>query len=149
MAAPPLPAGSPGTTTTFGSDFSGINDIDPNWSYLANSPTTPNDESIALTQAIARRLTTPRGGLFYDLNYGTDIRDFISSSIPIAQAISAIEAECRKDERVDDCDVTISVVADEWFVTIECKAHASGPFALTLAVSAVSVELLNQRQGPA
>lgn len=148
MPIAPLPAGTPGTTTTFGSDFAGVDDLDANWSFLENSPTTPNVESLALAQAIARRLTTPRGGLFYDPNYGTDLRDFIGSSITVPTAISLIETECLKDERVETAKATITVLGETWTIKIECKANSGATFELTLSVDKVTVALLSQAQGP-
>ena len=48
------------------------NDIDAGGAYVSGVA--------ALTQALLRRLTTPRGGLFYDPNYGTDIRAWVGET---------------------------------------------------------------------
>lgn len=142
MAIPPLPAGSPGTFPTFGGDFAGVDDLDPNFTYLQNTTTTPNQENLALAQAIARRLQTPRGALFYDSNYGYDLRDLIGGSTTTSQAIAGIEDECRKDERIDDAQASINVIGDSWQILITCQSHLSGPFSFTLQASKLTVSLL-------
>jgi hypothetical protein len=149
MPTPPIPVGSPGTTTTFGSDFAGVDDLDPNLTFLQNSVTTPNAETLACAQALARRLSAPFGALANvtgDNNYGYDLRDLLSSGIAPSAAESAIEAECRKDERVDDCTTTITVSGDQneeqWTVQILCTSNTGDVFELTLAVTSVTVQLL-------
>jgi hypothetical protein len=56
-----------------------------------------------LLQALARRLSTPRGGLFYDLSYGFDIRQFLNARINSAtkyELIAGVENEVLQDARV-------------------------------------------------
>jgi hypothetical protein len=150
MPKPPAPAGSPGTTTTFGSDFAGISDLDAGWSFLENSPVTPNAETTAFIQAIARRFTTPLGGLFYDANYGCDIRNFLSSGISGSAAQAAIQAEARKDERVQNATAEIDASgppnAQVWTILISILANSGATFQFTLSVDAVTVDLLDSEQ---
>lgn len=98
-----------------------------------------------LAEALAKRLTTPRGGLFYDPSYGKDIRLLLNETLTEArlrQEEAEIEAEIEKDERIESASATLTVVNQERLkVKIECQTRA-GPFALVLAVSAVTVELL-------
>lgn len=147
MPTPPLPQGSPGTTTTFGSDFAGIDDLDANWTFLQNSVTTPNVETLACAQALARRFVTPFGGLPGDNNYGDDLTNLLSSGTPPSVAEAGIEAECRKDERVDDCTASITVSGDqnaeEWTIQISCTSDVGDVFELTIAVNSVTVQLLS------
>ncbi len=135
-----------GTATTFGSDFSAVDDFDGNWTFYDNSFLTPNVESIALAQALARRYTTPRGGLFYDPMYGYDLRSLVGSSASLAAVQTAAAAEARKDERVNDCSVVITPTGnfngETWKVQINAVTSFSQVFQLTLNVSAVTVSLL-------
>jgi phage baseplate assembly protein W len=128
--------------TTFGSDFSAVEDFDANWTFLEGDA----GEALALTQALARRLSTPRGGLFYDPAYGLDIRGFIADSVSPADAAAQIENECRKDERVDDAKCTITASGEGastvWTVDIRCAATTGKVYNMTLEVSRLSVTLL-------
>lgn len=134
--------------TSYGSDFAGVDDLDPNLTFLT-------DERVAFAQAIARRITTPRGraqpdpgagGLFYRQNYGDDIRNYISSSANAATVAQQINAEVRKDERVLTCATTITsigVAANvQWQININVTPKTGAPFSLTLAVGSVTVSLL-------
>lgn len=126
----------------YGSDFSGTEDIDALWSFYE----TTTQKITALTQAIARRFVTPRGGLFYDQSYGLDLRSFVSDTAEPASVEAMIAAEARKDDRVDDCKASIVATGglgnQSWNVQINCISNSGEPFALTLAVSAVSVSLI-------
>ena len=153
MPKPPAPAGSAGTTTTFGSDFSGVDDIDAGWTFLENSTVTPNAETQAFIQAIARRFTTPLGGLFTDPNYGCDLRNFLASGITGSAAQAQIEAEARKDERVTDATAEIDASgppnAQVWTIKISVLANSGATFAFTLSVDAVTVALLDSQNANA
>jgi len=119
-----------------GVDFSGLEDIDANLTLV--------DGRLGFAQAIYRRLTTPRGRLFYDPEYGIDIRDFLKQSgFSATQNARIIEAECLKDER------TLNVAADVQFdelsevLTIDIQLEDSaGPFELTIRADALTVELI-------
>jgi hypothetical protein len=102
-----------------------------------------------LANALARRLSTPAGALAAfggDPEYGFDLRDKLNSSWTTEEmsALGAqIEAECRKDERVQGATVKAShnLRTSTLLVDIQIQS-AAGPFALVLAVSDVSIELL-------
>ena len=122
--------------TTFGTDFAGFDDVDPNWTFETN-------ELRVLAYAVARRFITPRGGLFYDDSYGYDLRNLIADTVDEATAQQMIEAEATKDERVTDCQATITASGtNAWTVSIACTADDGQPFYFTLSVSAVSVSLI-------
>jgi phage baseplate assembly protein W len=123
---------------TLGTDISCYPDLDAAETLVSGRT--------GLAQAIARRLTTPRGGLFYDGHYGTDLRSFLSEGFgPDTQArvAAAIEAECRKDERVAgvSADVTFNPAAQSMKISVSLN-DGDGPFTLTLSVTALTVELL-------
>lgn len=123
---------------SFGSDFSGFDDIDPLWTFLEGA----TQEATALAQAVARRFICTRGGLFYDPSYGLDLRLFISSTFSPAQVEEQIAAEARKDERITDCVATVTVLGETWEVQIKCTASTGATFDFTLSVSRVTVSLL-------
>lgn len=100
-----------------------------------------------LGNALARRLVTPRGGLFYDPNYGLDVRGFVNAAFTpqqLSQVQADIAAEVSKDERVEDPQVTVvsNLQTASMAITIVCEL-AEGPFQFLVAVSALTVELLN------
>lgn len=101
-----------------------------------------------LAEAIFRRLITPRGRLIGDPNYGTDITQYLNDDVSpsdIAEMRAAIRAECKKDERIDDCTVTITAPAGKTgtYTIVISLEDGDGPFDLVLAVSNVTVEILN------
>lgn len=123
---------------SLGSDFSGFDDLDPRLTFLEGDA----NEITACAQAVARRFITPRGGLFYDQSYGLDLRAFLSDTANPDLVAKQICAEARKEQRVTDCAASITVNGDTWTVVINPSIDTGRSFTLTLAVSAVTVELL-------
>jgi phage baseplate assembly protein W len=99
-----------------------------------------------LAQALARRLTTPRGGLFYDTNYGTDLRLYLNEGMTNeaqSRIKAAVESECLKDERVSACSAEVSFSLQTQLLKVSISVDTkAGPFSLTLAVSSLTVDLL-------
>ena len=124
--------------TDYGVDVDCVTDIDKGFALVTGFK--------AVAQALARRLQTPRGGLFYDLDYGTDVRDLVEEGLTareIAEWQAAIAQECEKDERVEHADATIALDAAASTATIKVRVETSaGPFQFVLAVSALTVALL-------
>lgn len=121
-----------------GTDLSGVDDVDPNL--------TPVSGRLMLAQAIARRWITDPGELFYAPDYGAGLRRYLSGATDNVGALPALlENEARKDERVDDCKVAVSLV-DETLTVIGRIEDAQGPFSLTLSLSttALTLELLDK-----
>lgn len=101
----------------------------------------------ALGQALLRRLTTPRGGLFYDPGYGTDIRSFLNDSMSTdgtSAVEQAIEREVLQDERVIDASaaVTFDFASGTLIASLSVQASDASTFSLVLAVTAITVTLL-------
>lgn len=103
-----------------------------------------------LGRALARRLVTPRGALAAigeDPNYGLDTRQLLHEVLTpalVAAWQAMIAAECKKDERVLDCDATITSTG-QGALTIKLVVttdEASAPFTYILGVSALTVTLL-------
>lgn len=128
--------------SNLGSDFHCVDDIDANL-----SATTSGNRCLA--ENIARRISAARGSLFYDPNYGTDIRSRLNAAQRVEITASQIEAEALKDERVKDVAASVTFgeagSANEGTLQVELSLTASdGPFSLVLSVSNVTVQILEQ-----
>ena len=122
----------------FGNDLSCVSDI------AADGRTV--DGIRCVVEAISRRLSTPRGRLIGDPNYGTDLTGLVNADMSpreIAALRSVLIAECLKDERIIAVEATATLAKSGVLtVTLLCTS-ALGPFKLTLGVSSVTVEVLN------
>lgn len=102
---------------------------------------------INIANAILRRWQTQRGGLFYDPDYGTDLRDFVNSASSAAnlyQIGTAAEAEAEKDPRVVACITSVSFDPVMQGFTINAQITTSaGPFVLVTSVSNLGVSMLS------
>lgn len=121
----------------FGVDISALPDLD----FRLQSG-LPN-----LAEAVARRLMTPRGGLFYDPDYGLDLRQYLNEALTDEvryEIETLVAAECEQDERILAANATVvegPPQARALRILIELET-AEGPFRLLLGVNAVSVEVL-------
>lgn len=139
-----------------GTDLSGVADLTPHMGESSGRQ--------CLAESLARRLITPRGSLFYDLLYGYDVTgqinaDILASDIP--RIAASIEEEFRKDERVIDATVTAQFVGRDQvdaaragivanpnpgtqgvLVITSVVKDGQGPFTLTLAATAVTIQIL-------
>lgn len=126
--------------SNLGSDFSAVEDFDENWTFLE----TDKEKRTALVQAIARRIINPRGGNPWDPEYATDIKQYIADSETPERAADSLAAEVLKDERVQSSSVRIdSSVKNRWLVFVGFVSNENIRYNFTLAVSDVSVEILN------
>lgn len=95
-----------------------------------------------------RRLTTPRGSLRDDLDFGEPLNQLIgtaSTSSQVAALPGRIQAELMKDERHASVDVVVTATTSgpvAMYVVDITGNTADGPFTLTIAASAVTVTLL-------
>lgn len=124
---------------TLGSDFSGVDDLDFNLTYLEGE----EPEKLAFMQAIQRRLSTPRGALWYDESYGLDVRTFLSDTISPSVAQGAIAAEIRKDERVANAEVEVLVDdLGKWTINMSVTTLTSETLELTFILTTDKVALV-------
>ncbi len=99
-----------------------------------------------LLWALTRRLVTPRGGLFYAEDYGTDVRGWLNSAWTpgrLAEAAFLVEGECEKDERV--LSAGASVTFDQGTRTLSVAIAletTTGTLRFVLRFSALSVHVL-------
>jgi hypothetical protein len=120
--------------TDFGVDLAGILDV--------GSTLVLTSGRRALAEAILRRLTTPRGSLFYDFDYGFDLRQFISAPEPQPGFLEMqVRTEVEKDERVESVEVETTFISETLTARLTVT-DADGTFKLTLAVTNLTVEYL-------
>jgi len=140
-APTPAPTGAP-NGVTISTQYPGPTgpDVDPCFRLIS-------DPDQVLAEALLRRLGTPRGGLFYDLNYGFDLRNVLNaslSSVQVAQLQIAIAQECSKDPRVQSASATFALNNATGSATATIAiVSAAGPFTLVCSVTAISVTLLS------
>lgn len=117
-----------------GTDISGVRDVDPGLGIAGGR--------LAYAQAIARRLTTPAGTLFYDREYGHDVRRYVNAPFFNAEEVqNAVAAEAFKDERT--VGATVTATFSDGVLTIELVLDdGDGPFPLTLNVSQLTASVL-------
>lgn len=122
----------------YGIDISATSGLDPNFTLVTGDR--------VLAEAAFRRLTTQRGSLFYAPDYGTDVREMLLGRVDarrLGEWRARIEAEVRKDDRIESAKAALSFDPQSAVATVKVAGvGAAGPFQFTLAVSAVSVELL-------
>ena len=114
-------------------------DVHCDGDLLPHMPTVSG--RLGLAQAIARRLETPRGRMPWWPEYGTDLRDLVNSGLTDSAIASAAEAECLKDERVEDVDVVVERDAGAMTLTVAIT-DADGPFDAVLTISQAAATLL-------
>ncbi len=122
-----------------GSDFAGILDIDAALTVVSGWRNLGN--------ALGRRLTTANGALFYDPDYGYDLRSLLHAAIrDTTQIANRIIKEMLKDKRVDSA--TANVLFDGNTLTahvgITPKGDDNPSFSLVMNVSQLTVETLLQ-----
>ena len=123
----------------YGLDLSCTTDLDPLLRTVSGAT--------LMVQLCVRRLYNRKGGLLSDPNDNTlDARDFIGQGITAAD-IPRIEGQCvnvlEADERIYSATVKASFDFYAQTLTLAITGlGASGPFNLTLNVTALTVELL-------
>ena len=128
----------------FGTDWSCVMDLDGAGRSISGIT--------VVSQAVARRITTPRGWVIDDQNYGMNVGDYLSQGVS-AQDMPRVQAEVYteilKDERVLNVTVTAILEStkqggplDRMKITIFGET-APGPFTLVLSVDAVTTTLLS------
>lgn len=125
-------------TGDFGSDIACTGDLDSELRLLGGRA--------VLVQDLLHRLETPRGGLWYDLSYGYDLRELLHQALSpadLAAIAPTVRAQFLLDERVFDCNVSPQFFSSERRLVLRVTAFDNeGPFSLALSVNSVSVELL-------
>lgn len=122
--------------TDFGTDLSLVDDLEPTMREVSGTE--------LLGQALFRRLTTPRGMLLDDPDYGTDVREFVSwGALPtkFAAIPALVRAELLKDERIEAATVSTAVAGGSVRLNISIDT-GDGPFPLVVDVTQAGAVLL-------
>lgn len=124
--------------TDYGNDTECVSDL----TYARR----PVEGEEMMAQAIARRLTTVRGALFYAPDYGYDLRQFLKGSLPPTSVLNGnIENEVLKDERVEDVTVESTFSETEEKLSVAVQGFgAEGPFDFVLDIDEVTVSILRE-----
>lgn len=99
-------------------------------------------------QAIAARLSTPHGMVIDDPDYGEDLSVYLSAALTkntLPKIIGAALGQIQKDDRIQNASVTarLSGPFDARIVELDIGGtFLDAPFALTLAITDVSVSVL-------
>lgn len=127
-------------TVDFGSDLSCTDDLDDVAREISGQD--------VLAQAIYRRLTTPRGQLLDDPDYGIDVRSFLSRGIDagkLREIEGTIRQEVLKDERVANVTAQASIDYRSYSMTVSLiVTTGEGPFRLVFDITADTVEFLKE-----
>ncbi len=121
----------------FGTTLSCTFDLDPMGAVVSGLT--------ALSQALVRRITTPRGRLLTDPNYGYDVTGELNDDVTTQQVAaigSAMDQEFLKDQRVFASLTTVTLASDGSLDTSSLIQSSLGPFSLVLSVSQVSVAII-------
>ncbi len=129
----------PGTVSpVYGHDLSCTTDLDPGMLEV--------DGVTCLSQALFRRIITPRGTLIDDPNYGFDVTQYLNDDLAqsdLARIASQIDAEFLKDERVIRSSTTVTLVASGVLSIASVVNPSVGPaFQLVVTASQVTQQLL-------
>jgi hypothetical protein len=141
----PAPTGRPRASRStavidaLGVDVDVVTDASSDWKLARGRRNFAN--------AIARRLSTPRGGLFYDPDYGLDLREYLNigvTSVEIANLPGEIALEVKKDPRAQTVAVRMRHYRPQERLTIDITIGPGvGPFRLIVSADEVTVELLD------
>lgn len=135
-------------TTDFGRDLLATTQL-----FTGRSVTGP----ILVAAALVRRITTPRGRLYFHRGYGRDVRELLGAAVGPNWASSVeaqLKAECLKEPRVIRSSLKVSVTeikgptGSRVEIAIEGSC-AAGPFDFVLSVDKVTLALLGVRFGGA
>lgn len=107
-----------------------------------------------LVNALARRITTPRGKLYFHPNYGFDVSQLIGLEITPTSVIgikAELESEIEADPRVFDGSVTVTIAEVKHATRTDLEISATGdselgPFDFVTTIDRVTLELINVRR---
>ncbi len=125
----------------YGRDLSCVDDLAVDFSDVDPESTR------GIAESLVRRLTTPRGKLLDDPNYGLDLRQYLNTGIVSPNGISdvsvAVRGECKKDDRVDDLTVTVDFTESTKVMTVTLRVlpvdSTLGGFTFTFILDAAGV----------
>lgn len=124
----------------FGTDVRTFPDLDLSFAVISGPR--------VLGEALGRRLSTPRGALWWARNYGFDVRQCLASkadALTVERWRAQIVDQCQQDERVMAAGVDFTIAADRRSARLSIRVVTSdGVFRYVYAVNALSVTLLEE-----
>lgn len=124
--------------TDYGTDVAAREDLDPSFALLSGRQ--------VLIDALRWRYSTPRGGLFYDDDYGLDLRAYVNESFTEADGFALrqdIVAEALKDPRVESASAVVVFDRQARSLTVTITVtDGAGAFAVVFSVTSAAVRLL-------
>jgi hypothetical protein len=133
---------TPAEPLGYGRDLSCVDDITGNLDEVDVFSVT------AIGEATIRRLSTARGMLVDDPDFGLDLRSYCNRGVPaheLAEIEGAVRSEVTKDDRIDSAAVTASYTAANSTLLVQIRIVPVDPrlgaFTLTLAASSAEVLL--------
>jgi hypothetical protein len=95
----------------------------------------------SLAHRIIRRLTTPRGGLFYAPSYGYDLAELIGSTVPVSVVEQRVLEQVLYEEEVSDAR-TVATLANDTLTVDISVVDDDGPFELVLTSTELTVSAM-------
>lgn len=98
-------------------------------------------------EAVLKRWLTPRGSLFWNPDFGHDVRQYLSMRLDAGRLYAvgiALAAEAEKDERIASAEVSVEALgsgATRRLRIVAKLVDAEGPFELVSEISLAKVEL--------
>lgn len=101
-----------------------------------------------LMDACVRRLSTSTGSVFWNPEYGYDVRQLLNSEVDLntlSASENIIANQLELDERVDKatCKVIFNQATSKMYIYIKITPVADKTFSLVLSVDKVTVEILD------
>lgn len=122
----------------FGTDISTFPDLDP--------LLEPQSGRRVLLESIARRMSTPRGALWWAPSYGSDLGAVLDEAVDPARlrsAANALQQQLTGDERIKSASVEATYAAATRSLRIVVSiVDATGPFTRVFALDASRVAQL-------
>lgn len=130
--APVVP--TPTAPFAYGVDVSCTTTIADDWGEVDATST------LAIGEALVRRLITPNGTLWDDPDYGEDVRGYLNRATTereLRDLASKVRNECAKDDRVESCTVSVTLAGTALSIAVRIAPVDAtlGTFTLTLALT--------------
>jgi hypothetical protein len=122
-------------TTDYGSDISGIDDVDSELSFV--------DGLRAFAEALCRRLGSVPGTLEDDPTHGYDLTLLVGDVIDPSEEESKIVEQMFYDDRTAAATAQVTQLQSSLEVKIFVEASGGETFTMTLAVTALRVEMID------
>lgn len=117
-----------------GSDFSGVDDLDPAMREVSGR--------LALAQAYARRLNTPRGALPDWPEYGFDLVGAIGTAMTDDQIKQKLQEQAMLEEEVEDISTSIERTPEGGAIVSVRLFDGDGPFEFTVNISDLDIKAI-------